>query len=110
MQGSMDLKPDQTVECQEQIASDKRKKEVAVATALANLQETGAINASLPYSELLTTSLVMSALKISQRFPLVPMFPEILMNVLEDEKNRNVIDWNSNGMSFIIKNSNLEYS
>merc|ERR1712238_230905 len=40
-------------------------------------------------------------------FPLVPMFPENLMNVLEDEKNNNVIDWNSNGMSFIIKNSKV---
>jgi len=103
----MNLKPDQKEGCQKQKNSDQRQKEVAFATDLVNLQETNAKHDSLPYSELLITSLATSALKISQRFPLVPMFPEILMNVLEDEKNRNVIDWNSNGMSFIIKNSKV---
>jgi len=100
----MNLKPDQKVGCQKQKNSDQRQKEVAFATALVNLQETSAKHDSLPYSEFLITSLATSALKISQQFPHVPTFAENLMNVLDNEKNKNIIDWNSSGLYFIIKN------
>ena len=103
----MNLKPDQTVGYQKQKNSDQRQKEVAFATTLVNLQETNAKHDSLPYSELLITSLATSALKISQQFPLVPTFPENLMNVLDNEKNKSIIDWDSSGLYFIIKNSKV---
>ena len=100
----MNLKPDQKEGCQKQKNSDQRQKEVAFATALVNLQEISAKHDSLPYSEFLITSLATSALKISQQFPHVPTFAENLMNVLDNEKNKNIIDWNSSGLYFIIKN------